>query len=260
MLKAIIASLDDAPEAVRSFYTPGTADAGTDGRFVLTVDPVDGFALENVTGLKGTLSKEMTARKAAERINKAFEGVDPDKAREALAKYEEFANLDPAKEADKIAQTKVDAITAQLVQKHGTELAASKDRIASLMGAVDGLTRKQAATAALAEAKGSVGLLLPHVLAHTRVKENDDGTFAVEVVDAAGNARIGDSQGRLMDIKGLVAEMRQSDEYARAFDGEGQSGSGKQQDAPSGGVKKGDVSGSRAERAQHYASKFGLPT
>lgn len=258
MLKAIVASLDDAPEAVRSFYTPGTADAGTEGRFVLKVDPVDGFALENVTGLKGTLSKEMTARKALEKANKAFEGVDPEKAREALAKYEEFANLDPAKEADKIAQTKVDAIKAQLIEKHTGELTAREQRINTLLGAVDGLTRKQAATAALAEAKGSVGLLLPHVLAHTRVKENDDGTFAVEVIDAAGNARIGDSQGRLMDIKGLVAEMRASDEYARAFDGDGNSGSGKQQDNP-GGPKKGDVGGSRSERAQHFATKFNLP-
>ena len=123
---------------------------------------------------------------------------------------------------------------------------------------MDKLVRQAAATSAIAEAKGSVELLLPHVLANTRVKETDDGDFVVEVVDAKGNVRIGDSKGAPMDLKGLVAEMRQHETFARAFEGDGHSGTGKEADK-GGGAKRGDVSGNRSERAAHFASKFGLP-
>ncbi len=258
MLKAVIASLDDAPDGAKDFYKPGTADDGTDGRFVLKVESVDGFALENVTGLKNTLGKEMTQRKALEKATKAFEGIDPERAREAISKYDEFANLDPEKEADKIAEAKFQAAKTQLLDKHTTDLAQKDARITQLTGAVDQMVRQASATQAIAEAKGSVGLLLPHVLAHTRVKETDDGKFVVEVVDQAGNVRIGDSQGAPMDLKGLVKEMRQSEEYARAFDGEGHSGTGKVADNP-GSPKKGSVGGDRSERAAHFAQKYGLP-
>jgi hypothetical protein len=77
----------------------------------------------------------------------------------------------------------------------------------------------------LAEAKGSVKVLLPHVKAQTKVVEHD-GQFSVVVVDAAGNPRIADGKGTPMTLKGLVAEMRDDAEYARAFDGSGSSGGG----------------------------------
>jgi hypothetical protein len=87
---------------------------------------------------------------------------------------------------------------------------------------------------ALAEAKGAVDLLLPHVLASTRTVEKEPGRFEVEVIDKDGNVRI-DGKGNNMDIKGLVAEMRQSEAFGRAFDGTGHSGSGKQPGGGTGG-------------------------
>lgn len=257
-LKAIIEKLDDAPEALREHYRAGTADEGAEGKFVLGVEAVGGFALEDVSGLKTTLGKEMTARKALEKTAKAFEGLDVEKARAAIAKVEELGNIDPAKEADKLANTKFEAAKAQLLEKHAGEIKTREDRIATLTGAVDGLTRKQQATLAIAEAKGAVELLLPHVLAHTRVKETDSGEFVVEVVDKDGNARIGDGKGTPMDIKGLVAEMRASDTFGRAFDADGHDGTGKKQDSPP-GQAKGDIGGNRSERAAHFAKKFNLP-
>lgn len=257
-LKAIIDKLEDAPDSLREHYRAGTADEGADGKFVLGVEAVGGFALEDVSGLKSTLGKELTLRKKLEKDVKAFEGLDADKAREAITKLEEFGNIDPAKEADKLANIKFEAAKVQLLDKHQAELKAVNDRVGALTGAVDGLTRKSQATLAIAEAKGAVELLLPHVLAHTRVKETDTGEFVVEVVDKDGNARIGDGKGTPMDIKGLVAEMRASETFSRAFDGDGHSGSGKEHDK-GGGKEKGDLGGTRAERAAHFASKFGLP-
>ena len=55
-LKSIINSLDDVEELHRPFYRE---DAG---RHVLDVESVDGFALENVNGLKTALSTERRAR------------------------------------------------------------------------------------------------------------------------------------------------------------------------------------------------------
>lgn len=251
-IKAILEKLDDAPEGLREHY------AEKDGKFYLSVEPVDGYALEDVNGLKSALGKERTQRETLERTVVAFKDIDPAKARAALEELETLKAIDPTKEADKIANTKFEAAKAQLLDQHGKEVKARDERIAKLSGAVDGLTRKQQATLAIAEAKGSVELLLPHVLAHTRVKETEAGDFVVEVVDAAGNVRIADAKGTPMDVKGLVAEMRQHDVFARAFDGEGHQGTGKQPDTPGGG-SKGDFGGNREERQAAIARKFKLP-
>ncbi|MFN3858120.1 MAG: hypothetical protein ACK4RV_10240 [Caulobacter sp.] len=251
-LRAILNTLDDAPEAVRDHYIE------KDGKFVLNVEPVDGFALEDVNGLKTALGKERTTRERLERDVVKFKDIDPDKAREALAKLDELSSIDPSKEADKIANTKFEAAKAQLLEKHGTEIAGRDERIGKLTGAVDNLVRREAAVKAIAAAKGSVDLLLPHVLAHTKMRENDDGSFSVEVVDQAGNVRIGDSKGDPMSLDGLVSEMRKSDTFARAFDGDGHSGSGKKPDN-GGGATRGSLSGDRKERAAYFSSKLGVP-
>lgn len=252
MLKAVVEKIEDAPETVRAFYK-----ARDDGKFVLTVEESDGYALENISGLKSALGKERSTREQLERDVVRFKDIDPDKAREAMAKWEEFQAIDPAKEADKIADTKFKAAKDQLVKKHGDEIKAREDRIAKLAGAVDGLTRKQQATAAIADAKGAVDLLLPHVLTYTTVKETDGGEFLTRVVDAAGEVRF-NSAGEPMTVKDLVAEMRGSEAFSRAFDGDGQSGSGKQPDKLGGGSKA-DVGGDRAARTAHFARKFNLP-
>lgn len=250
-LKAILASLDGIDDATKALYVE------KDGKFVLDVETVEGFALEDVSGLKTALGKERTARENAERLTAAFKDIDPAKAKEALAKVEEWGNLDPSKEADKIANSKFEAAKTQLLEKHTGELTSRDERIGHLTKTVEGLLIDAAATSALAEAKGSVELLLPHVRAHTRVKEVD-GKFQVEVIDKDGNAKIADSKGTPMDIKGLVAEMRQSDAFGRAFEGSGNSGTGKTpgNGGGAGGGQKGNFGGSREERTAAIAAKF----
>lgn len=250
-LKAILDSIEDAPESVREHYTE------RDGKFVLGVEPVGGYALEDVSGLKSALGKERTTREKLERDVIAFKDLDPAKARAALAELEELKALDPAKEADKIASAKFEAAKTQLLEKHNADITEREGRIKTLSGAVDGLVREQRATAAIAEAKGAVDLLLPHVLRFTRTVEKD-GKFSVEVIDAEGNGRIADSKGSPMTIKDLVAEMRQSETFGRAFDGDGHSGSGKQQDSPGGLPAKGDMGGSAEERRAAIAKRFNL--
>lgn len=237
-LKAIVETIDVVPEAARGFYKE------SEGKFVLDVESVDGFALEDVSGLKSTLGKEMTLRKKLEKDVLKFRDIDPDKAREAISKLEELGNVDPSKDADKIVSERLEAAKRQLLAKHGEELQTRDGRIGALTKTVEGLLIDQAATVALAEAKGSVELLLPHVQRHTRVREDANGKFVVEVVDKDGNARIGNAKGDPMTISDLVQEMRKSDAFGRAFDGSGASGSGTQPTNPgnpanpAGGVPK----------------------
>lgn len=249
-LKAILESLDGIDDATKALYVE------KDGKFLLDVEGVDGFALEDVNGLKTALGKERTTRENLEKQIVKFKDIDPDRARAALEELEELKKLDPEKEADKIANAKVEAAKAQLLEKHNGEITSRDERIGHLTKTVEGLLIDAAAMSALAEAKGSVELLLPHVRSHTRVKEVD-GKFAVEVVDKDGNAKIADAKGTPMDIAGLVAEMKGSDAFGRAFEGSGQSGSGKQPGAGGGNApKRGNFGGTREERAAAIADKF----
>lgn len=250
-LKAIINTLEEAPEGVRDQY-----QAGSDGKFVLAVEAVDGFALEHVTGLKTALGKERTRAETAERNLTRFADLDPDTARTALARVLELEAIDPSKEADKMASAKVEAATKSLTTKFTTEIAARDDKLGKLGGLVDNLARRQAAIAAIAEAKGSVDLLLPHVLGATKAEIGDDGV-TVKVfkdgIEAVNN------QGAPMSIAELVAEMRGSDTFARAFEGANHSGSGKQTDNPPGPKAQADFGGDRKQRAAAIAQKFKLP-
>lgn len=225
-LKAVIEKLEEVPEATRTLYQE------RDGRFVLDVEPAEGFALEDVGGLKSTLGKEMTRRKALEKTVEQYKDIDPEKAREALLKLEELGNIDPHKEADKIVEQRVKAATGQIVEKHTKEMDALRNENKSLQASFQSLLIDNAATAALAEAKGSVDLLLPHVQRQTRVRRLEDGRHIVEVVDKDGTVRIGNSKGDPMTISDLVQEMRKSEAYGRAFEGTGNSGSGMQPPKP----------------------------
>lgn len=255
-LKAVLDTLDDAPETLRDHYRAGTKEEGAEGKFVLGVEGIGGFALENVEGLKSALNKERGSVKSLTALAEKFKDVDLDSLTAAQAELEELKKLDPKSEADKLAQARLEAETKKLTTKYGGEITARDQKINALNGQVDKLARRQEAVAAIAEAKGEVALLLPHVMGQTRTEITDDGVKVV-VLDADGNERA-NSKGEAMTIAELIAEMRSQDTYARAFDGDQQSGTGKKQDSP-GGSSKANLNGTRDERASHYAKKFNLP-
>jgi hypothetical protein len=249
-LKAIIESVEGLPEGVKEHYT-----AREDGKFALTVDPVDGFALEDISGLKTALGKERTTREKLEKDVIKYKDIDPDKAREALAKLAEFSEIDPKKEADKLAQAKVDAIKAQLLEAHANELKSRDTTLSGYRGQIEKLLIDQSATAALAEAKGSVDLLLPHIRNASRVVEKDGG-FAVEIVGSDGSPKF-NNKGEPMNIRELVAEMRQSDTFGRAFEASGNSGTGKVPSNGSGGAGALKRSQMSADQKAQYLADHG---
>lgn len=219
-IKAIV---DEVPEGMADHYTKRE-----DGKFQLAIEAPEGWALEDVSGLKSAFSKEMENRKALERKVKAFGDLDPDHAREAVAKWNEFKDIDPKKDADRIAQEKFEALQGQLGKKHQAEIQAREESNKKLRGQLEHLMVDAAATAALAEAGGSVDLLLPIIRSQTKVTEDDDGSLTVQVLGQDGSPRITSKAGDsgMMTINELVQELRQSEKYGRAFDASGRSGSG----------------------------------
>jgi hypothetical protein len=104
------------------------------------------------------------------------------------------------------------------------------------------------ARAVIAELKGSPELLLPHVREQCQLLE-EDGAFVVRVVDKEGDPR-SDGKGGWMDIKALVAEMKASQAYGRAFESSGKQGSGTQ---PGTGNKSGGGSDAKLSPVQKIA-------
>ena len=201
------------------------------GKYILDVESVDGYQLKPVASLMSALEKEREQRETLERAVKAFEGVDPAAARDALKKVGEMASWTPGEKA----REREEAIARQLTEKHGGELKSRDERIGKLMSHLDGAVRRSAAAAAIAAKKGRVSLLLPTVLDRLKLEEGPDGQFRTYVVDERGQRRITNRSGSTdpMGIEELVEELRGNAEFAPAFEGSGASGGGTQPTQPS---------------------------
>lgn len=245
-LKAIV---DEVPEGLADHYTKRE-----DGKFQLAVDAVGGFALEDVSGLKSALGKERTNRQDLEHKLSAFGDLDVDAAKHAIERVKELESFDPKKEADRLASERFEAASKTLGEKHKAEVDKRDARIKQLTSTVDGMVRKQKATEELAKAKGSVELLMPHILSHTRTVEND-GKYSVEVVDDYGNVKTNGSGGN-MNLSEFVAELKANDAFGRAFEASGTTGSGMEsRGRAASGAGKGDMGGSREERQAAIAAR-----
>lgn len=254
-IKAIIDALDTVAEGLRDSYRAGTKEEGLEGKFVLSVEGLDGWGLENVSGLKTALGRERTRADNAEKKVQKFGDLDPDTVKTSLDRLTELESIDPKKEADRLAQVKIDAATRQLVEKHNQDMQDITGREGKLRKTVETLMIDNVAIKALEGHKGNVDLLLPHVKSQVRLKDGEDGV--VEVIDREGNVRIGDAQGKPMSVDQLVEEMSKSDKFAQGFAGTGNSGGGAPPNNGGGGGKPaGNFGGSRSERTAAIASKF----
>jgi hypothetical protein len=87
----------------------------------------------------------------------------------------------------------------------------------AICNALEDYMRNNAAMQALSAAKAFGMVLLPHVIARIRVIKDGKGKHLLRVVDESGDERF-DANGQPMTVEGLVANMRQSEEYSSAFD------------------------------------------
>lgn len=200
-----------------------------DDGFVLDVESVEGYGLGNIGTLETTLGKVRKDKREAEAKLKLFKDMDAEEAREALefhAKYKDV-NLEDLSEREARLKEKYEGDIKKLKTDHKVELDTARNETKSVEGELTRTTVRSQAAKAIANAKGSVELLLPIVEGRVRARRDGDRRV-VEVLGADGEPRMSTKPGStdLMSIDELVEEMRKDDKYLRAFDGVNASGSG----------------------------------
>ena len=219
-LKAKINSLSDVPEDAQELYRP----LPNDGGFVLDVIESDGFALENISGLRNTLQSQKRDLQSFKDQMSAFEGVDANTLRSDLRELQRLRELDPKELAKDQVQQAIDAERKKFEGLIGN----LEGKVAGKDTVISGLLVDTHAQQALAEAGGSAKLLLPHIKSQCKVVEMDNGQMGVQVMDHNGNPRIAIENGQTRDftISDLINEMRHDDVFAVGFQARGKSGTG----------------------------------
>lgn len=229
-----VADIATVPENYRGLY----AEVEENGTKVFRISDTAKGIVEAYIGTNDALAKsrgdlsKANAESASRRVTKqgvlellksfGAEGVSEDDPLESLKAHLEglVSQVKNGKDI-KINFDKIKADHARAL----SEAVATKDvENAKMKGALERYLVDQAATAALAAAKGSIQLLLPHVKEHAKVVQ-DGEDFVVRVVDQQGDFRV-DGKGGFMSVADLVTEMKTQEGFNRAFESEAAPGSG----------------------------------
>lgn len=205
-LKAVLDSLDGLDEARAELYTQGD-----DGRYYLDAEGVDD--LPDVQGLKKKRDELLEAQRKLREQLKAFDGLDPEAARQALEELE-------AREADKLKDKgEFDKLREKIEAKHSEEVAKIRAEVEKRDGFIERLLIENA----LSEAIEKAGVLPQYreaVKALLRQKGpkvvQDDGDYRAVFETDMGEAT----------ISTYVETWARSDEAAAFLPASGKSGSG----------------------------------
>ena len=194
-----------------------------DGSFLLAVEAIEGFALENVQGLKQTVIKTREERDAALKGLEAFKDLDPVVAREAVGKVKEMANWKPE---DKVRE-QIGEIRRQMTEEHTKTLNEVSAKATKWEKAATKALLRGGAEQAIARHRGKPALLLAPVMEHLKIVE-ENGEPVVRVVDKAGGVRFSSSGSGMdpMSIEELVGTFTRHDDYKVAFEAPPASGTG----------------------------------
>jgi hypothetical protein len=216
-LKAKLAKLDGLDETIKAMYR---ADGD---HFILDVEPVDGFKLEDVGALTNALGRQKSEITELKDKVAKFGDLDPVTAKQAMDKLKELGTLDPAE----LAKERVKTALAQQQEQFNTQLSAKDAEISGMTKQLEAVLIDQAATAALAAKGGNIKLLLPHVKASARMVKTDKG-FAVQVIGDDGHPRITATRNGTADmtLDQLVEEMSANEVFAAGFTSKANPGGG----------------------------------
>ncbi len=226
---SVVADVNAVPEKYRGLYAE-VADGDNAGKFSLI--PAASGIVADLIGNQETLAgvrndKKKVGDENAERrlASKAIEDFAQSVGLEAgddgyLVALKGFVdNLQDQVKGGKDARINMEKVNADAETRIGLAKATSDAEVADMTDALSKHFISDAASRALAEHKGSVELLLPHVKSACKVVKQADGSYVVVVRDAQGDSRF-DSAGGPMTVNGLVAEMKTQDTFSRAFDSE----------------------------------------
>ncbi len=208
---------EELPEALRSLLKPHG------DRLVLSEIP-QGFALENIVGLKTSLSEERAARKAAEQRAKLIDGVKDEDLPEALSALE-------MKRAGTLKSSKdIEDYKTALEGKSKAELQKAEGKAAKLTAQLRKQLIDSEATKHLLKHGGgdALRILLPIVRQAASVEEDDQGELRVVLKDEAGKPIISKKPGNNdpMDWEEYVGQMREAPDMRVLFKAQATGGSG----------------------------------
>lgn len=220
-LTAVLESLDGVSDDLKQHYVE------RDGKFVLDVQPVGGWALEDVAGLRTALAKERQKASEARTAATAFDGLDPDEARKALetlAKLEEEGG-DASEKAKAAFERREQALT----EKYQRDLDKIRDENKTLRGENDGLLVDHAIAEAVRKHDGNRFLSMA-LRDKVRVFDHE-GKRVAAVVGDDGSARFSERQAQngevgLMTPSEIAEQMKSDPEFAPAFKATGAAGGG----------------------------------
>lgn len=232
-LKAKIEKLEDVEEQYRGLYTE------VDGKFILGVEEVDGWALDDVRGLRsGIQSARATAKEAKDKLE-AYAGMDPTEAKNAIEAVSRQAAA--GDDVEEKIREKYIARERTREEKHLAE-------VQKLAAAVEDRKRKHHAAElerhvqdAIKAHEGNELYIGHHVRQRVRVEEDDDGNLTFPVVGDDGKVLYSEKPGenKLMTAEELVGTKFKSDpRWIDAFPGAQKRGTGaKGSDNGSGGPR-----------------------
>lgn len=112
-----------------------------------------------------------------------------------------------------------DTLKNQMVEQHTNEKNTLITERDNAFKEVNNYVAENAALAAIQEYKGSVKVLLPHVLSRVKVQKDEaTGKRIATVLGEDGNPRV-NAEGKFITPADLVKEMRADTEFSRAFEG-----------------------------------------
>lgn len=227
---AVVDSLDSVPEKYRGLYVE------KDGKF--TIADAAKSIVGEFTGLHATLAdtkSKLTAANgeaASRRVSgqaltdflkgQGVDNISADNPMETLEAH--VTTLVEANKAGKQVKVDLDKIKKEAETRIANVATAAKAENDVMLGALKKHMVGEATARALADAKGNVEVLTPHITSAVRViKEGED--YVVRVVDAQNTMR-SNGAGQPMSINDLVAEMKGNKTFAANFESDTPTGNG----------------------------------
>ena len=182
-------------------------------------------AIGDVSGLKDKNNELLSKLHTSDEKVAKFDGMSSDDVDDYKKYKTEKAELEKKKQLD---QGKWEELEKQLIIKNKEEIEKKDKRIAHLYNQMGKNLKDAKLVKALAKWGGQPHLILHELKENVKIFENDKtGEFTAEVIDPkTGQIKIADNEGTHMTIDQLVESFHKKPEWAGAFTGTKQSGSG----------------------------------
>ena len=253
-------SEDSVPDEFKEHTKPGKV--GDKDVVFLDLTPKEGFALEDVLGLKKSLQaanhKATGHEKELKAIRDQIGDADLSAALTALGENdtlkESLANAKPEDQVQALVASK----DAEWRTKFDRDMATFKAKESALTAQVRDLLIDRAATDAILQASGNPRWLLHQVTGQMKLSDGPDGTLTAQVVDSTGAPRVSEKPGDAgpMGLDELLTIMRRDPDNAEAFAGTKKGGTGA--DADAGGGAGGTGSGTQPRTVSDSYTLEGL--